>query len=411
MLSNITIEEAKRILSFQKTKLSVEKVHILDALNYVLAENIFSGMNIPPFDRSPLDGYAYKSEDTKNATKENPMTLEVIDHINAGYVSNKVVNEGQAIRIMTGAKIPDGANVIIRYEDTEFDNKKVKIFTHLEENKNIIKMGEDLLKGQLALSKGTIIGPAEVGILSTLGKEYIEIFSRPKIAILSTGDELVDIDEEITEGKIRNSNSYMIASQVKMLGIEPKILGSCRDEIDECLNLLKDALEDSDIIITTGGASVGDADIIKEVFKGLGAEILFWRVKVKPGTPIVVAKINNKFLFGLSGNPAAAFITFEQFVRPMIIKMMGKDNINLMKIDSTLESEFTKVSGQNRYVRAFTYIKNGQYYTKLPDKHSSSVLSSMSGMNSIFLVPAGSEPYTKGTRIKVELLNYIEVEK
>ncbi|TJX15412.1 molybdopterin molybdotransferase MoeA [Tissierella creatinini] len=411
MLTNITIEQTKEILEQEIPDLRIEEVYILDSLDCVLAEDIISDMNIPPFDRSPLDGYAYRSQDTKVATKGLPVTLQVIDDIKAGYVSKKVLKEGQAIRIMTGAKVPEGADVIIKYEATEFTDYEVKIFESLGSGDNIVKMGEDISQGELVLSKGSIIGPAEIGILATLGKKTVRVYAKPKVAILATGDELVDIDQEVKDGKIRNSNSYMVAAQVKRLGINPTLLGSCNDDLEEVVPILEAALKWADIIITTGGASVGDADIIKDAFKILGAELLFWKVKVKPGSPIVAAKLANKLLFGLSGNPAAAYITFEQFVRPSLMRTMGKTKVKLMEVNTVLESDFSKKSSQNRYVRAFTYVKDGKYYTRLPDKHSSGVLSSLAGKNSIFFVPGSSGPYKKGDTIKIEFLDYIEVEE
>ncbi|WP_353096979.1 gephyrin-like molybdotransferase Glp [Tissierella praeacuta] len=410
MLTNISIEKANEILLSQDIKTSIIDIKILESLGYVLGEDIISDINMPPFDRSPLDGYALKSEDIKDASKENPVVLEVIDFIPAGYVSSKKIENGQAIRIMTGAKIPEGANIIIKYEDTEFTDKEVKIFNYIKPNSNIVKMGEDIEVGDMVLKKGHIIGAADIGILATLGRTMVKIYSKPKIAILATGDELVDIDQIPKEGKIRNSNSYTIAAQVKKLGGEPIILGMCNDKIKDIKDKLKSSLELADMVITTGGVSVGDADLVKEAFQEIGGEILFWKVSMKPGTPIAVAKYEDKLIFGLSGNPAAASITFEKFVRPTILRFMGKNKYNLMKVKSTLESQFTKVSNQNRYVRAITYYRDGEFFTKLPSKHSSGILSSLSGTNSLFYIKAGTGPYKNGDKIEVEILNYPEVE-
>ncbi|MBU5425162.1 molybdopterin molybdotransferase MoeA [Tissierella pigra] len=410
MKTNISIEEANRILEEQYIETSIIEISLLESQGYVLAENIKSNINIPPFNRSPLDGYAYKSEDTLNAAKDFPTTLKVIDSIQAGYVSTKSIGNGEAIRIMTGAKIPEGANVVMKYEDTEFTDKDVKIFHHLEPESNIVKKGEDIKVGDVVLSKGVIIDSAEIGILASLGISRIKVYAKPKVAILATGDELVDIYEELKEGKIRNSNSYTIAAQAKRWGGDARILGICKDNIEEAKKILEEALKWANIVVTTGGASVGDADIIKEVFHEIGGNILFWKTQMKPGSPIVVGKHGNKFLFGLSGNPAAAFITFEQFVRPIILRLAGKEKYDLMEIDSILEDDFIKISNQDRYVRGYTYKKNGQYYTSLPNKHSSGVLSSLSGKNSLFLVKANTGPYKKGDKIKVELINYLEVE-
>ena len=411
MLTNISIKEAHELLLNEKINTQCIELPILDSLDHVLAEEIISNMNMPPFDRSPLDGYAFRSEDTVNAKKDYPITLQVIDSIQAGYVSKKKIEENQAIRIMTGAKIPDGADVIMRYEDTEFTDDQVKIFSSLKANSNIAKMGEDMKVGDLILKENTIIGPAEIGILASLGKSHVKVYAKPRIAILATGDELIGISEPLTEGKIRNSNSYFLAAQVKRLGAESVILSPSKDNLEDTSHELTSALKWADMIITTGGASVGDADIIKEAFQAADANLLFWKVQMKPGTPIIAAKYEDKFLFGLSGNPAAAYITFEKFVRPTILRLMGKTKSNLMKVNSILESDFTKVRKQNRYVRAFTYKKDGNYYTRFPDSHSSGVLSSMAGTNSLFLVESGKGPYNSGDQIEVELLNYPEVEK
>lgn len=408
MLTHVSIEKANGILLSQDVKKDIINVPILDSLGCVLGEDIISDINMPPFDRSPLDGYALRSEDIVGANKENPITLEVIDYIPAGYVSSRKIESGQAIRIMTGAKIPNGANVIVRYEDTKFTDKEVKIYNYLKPNSNIVKAGEDIKKEDNVLKKGHVIGPADIGILATLGKSKVKVFSKPKVAILATGDELIDIEEIPSEGKIRNSNSYTIAAQVKKLGGEPVLTGRCIDKIEVIKESVKSNLEWADMIITTGGVSVGDADVVKEAFQEAGAKLLFWKVNMKPGTPIAVARYEDKLLFGLSGNPAAAYITFEKFVRPTILRIMGKTDYNFKKVQSTLESKFTKISKQNRYVRAITYYRDGQFFTKLPDKHSSGILTSLSGTNSLFYVPGGTGPYEEGESIEVELLNYSE---
>lgn len=405
MRTNVTVEEALEILLKECTTTETVHLPILDALGSVLAEDIVADINMPPFDKSPLDGYAVRSEDTKGASKDQPITLKVIDFIPAGYVSDKKLGQGEAIRIMTGAKIPQGADVIIRVEDTSFSNETVTIYNEYSANTNIIKAGEDMKKGDPVLEKGMIIDAPEIGILATLGRGYVEVFRKVHVAILSTGDELVDLQTPLVEGKIRNSNSYTIGAQTKKLGAKTLILGICADNIESIKEKLKSALNWADIVITTGGVSVGDCDFVKEAFQEVGGEILFWRAKMKPGTPIAVAKKGDKFLFGLSGNPAAAYITFEIFARPIILKKMGKTKYQLTEVESILESDFTKVSKQNRFVRGNTYYRDGKYYTRLPDKHSSGVLSSLVGMNSIFYIKAGTGPYKKGDKITVQLLN------
>ncbi len=409
MLERIAIEEAKQILLKQNLNIKLIDIPISEGLGYILAEDIISDINMPPFDRSPLDGYAVRSVDIVNASKENPIRLEVIDSIAAGYVSDKKVGKGQAIRIMTGAKIPQGADVIIMYEITDFTDEEVKIYNSFVANSNIVKAGEDIEFGDIILKKGKTLGVADIGILATLGKKNVKVYKKPRVGILATGDELVNIEEEIKNGKIRNSNSYTIAAAVEKLGGQAIMLGISRDDIDFIKEKLKDSIEDVDMIITTGGVSVGDADLVKEAFQELGGDILFWRVNMKPGTPIAVAKYKDKLLFGLSGNPAAAYMTFELFVRPIIKRLRGNKDYSLKKLSSILKNDFTKVSKQNRYVRGRTYYEDGQVFTELPSKHSSGVLSSLSNTNSLFFVKAGKGPYRSGDKVEIELLDLLEV--
>ncbi len=405
MLINISIGKAEGILLNQDIKPKTVDMPILDSLNYILAENIISDINMPPFDKSFLDGYALRTEDIVDASEKNPVTLKTIDNIRAGYVSKKKIGEGQAIRIMTGAKIPEGADAIIKYENTVFSDKDVRVFNYLKPNSNIVRAGADIATGDILLEKGVTIGPADIGIFAALGKERVKVYKRPKIAILSTGDELINIDEPLQEGKIRNSNVYTIGAQVKEIGSEMKIFGICGDNISFIKKELDIALQWGDMVITTGGVSVGDADVVKDAFREIGGEILFWRVNMKPGSPIVVARYRDKLLFGLSGNPAAAYITFEKFVRPTILRLSGETKYEFIKVKSILKDEFTKISEQDRIVRAKTYYKNGSFFTEFSDKYSLGILLSLSKTNSLFYVPAGAGPYKTGDRIDVELLN------
>ena len=406
MLINISIEKAEKILADQNIEPKTVDVPILDSLDHILAEDIKSDINMPPFDRSSLDGYALRTKDTADASAENPVTLETIDNIRAGYVSKKTVGKGQAVRIMTGAKIPKGADAIIKYEDTVFTDKSVKIFGYVKPNSGIAGAGEDIAMGDTLLGRGKTINPADIGILAILGKEKVKVYRRPKVAVISTGDELININEALKEGKIRNSNAYTIGAQVKKIGSEIKIFGICGDNVLSIKKELDSALQWGDIVITTGGVSLGDADVVKEAFEEVGGKVLFWKVNMKPGSPIAVARYKDKLLFGLSGNPAAAYVTFEKFVRPTILRLSGETEYELTKIKSTLRDEFIKVSGRDRVVRAKTYYKNGGFFTELPNKHSSGILSGLSETNSLFCVPAGTGPYKKGDRIEVELLGY-----
>ena len=409
MLENISVEKAKEIIQGQECTSANEKTTILEALGKVLAEDVISNANIPPFDRSPLDGYALRSQDITSASKYSATRLKVVDTVSAGMDYGGEVSEGEAVKIMTGAKIPRGANVVIRFEETEFDEEHVFISTFHEAGSNIVRKGEDICVGDVVMKKGMKVEPAHVGVLSALGINRVQVYKEPVVGIISTGDELVGIEEPLEEGKIRNSNSYMVAAQVMKIGAKPLMLGICRDNAQDIEESIRQGLEKSDILITTGGVSVGDYDLVKDALVRMGAQILFWRVKIKPGTPVLVAKHGRKLIFGLSGNPAAAYVNFENLVKPFILKSRGIANTDCVEVDSILESSFSKKSGQNRFVRAFTYYKEGMYYTKLPDKHSSGVISSLVGTNSLILVKAGMGPYSKGQKIKATLLERLEV--
>lgn len=405
LLTNISPEKAQEILLDFCNLTETVEIPLEASLGSVLAENICADIDIPPFDKSPLDGYAVRAEDIKTATDDTPVTLDVIDFIPAGYVSKKRVGEKQAARIMTGAKIPEGADVVIRFEETEFTDTDVKIFNSYPKGTNIIKKAEDIKKGSILLEKGTVIDAAQVGILATLGKKFVKTYRKPKVAILSTGDELVPVGALLTDGKIRDSNSYFIGALVKNLGAEPTLLGSVKDKIEDIQNALKPALDWADIIITTGGVSVGDRDVVKDAFEALGAKPIFWRIKMKPGGPIATARYGRKLLIGLSGNPAAAYITFELFVRPLILKTLGK-NYKPLVVKSTLQSNFTKVRKQDRYIRAKTLYEDGRFYTYLPQQHSSGIVSSLAGMNSLLKIPAEKGPFNIGDEVYVKLLDF-----
>lgn len=411
MRSNISLEEARDILMEKKVQTEAIHVPLMDSLGSVLAEDIQSDMNMPPFDKSPLDGYAIRGEDTVEATKDKPLTMEVIEFLPAGHVSDKSVGKNQAIRIMTGSKIPKGADTVVKFEDTDFTETEVSFYQSYKPGSNISLKGEDIEVGDQILKKGQEIDAPEIGILATLGKSYVKVYRKPRIAILSTGDELTDIHEPLQDGKIRNSNTYTLAAQIKKIGGKPLMLGVCDDTVETISSKILSAIHWADMVITTGGVSVGDCDLVKEAFQHAGAKMLFWRVRMKPGTPIAVAEYNNKLLFGLSGNPAAAYITFEQFVRPVILRQLGKEKTQLMEVDSILENDFLKTSSQNRFVRAKTHYRDGKYYTRFPGKHSSGVLSSLSGTNSLFYVPGGEGPFVKGDQVKVQLLDHPEVIK
>lgn len=362
----VSLEAAQKlILDYVKIQ-DVEIKDVFCARERVLAEDILSQIDSPPFDRSPLDGYAVRSEDLKNATKENGVTLNVIDKIYAGYVSKKVVNKFEAVKIMTGAKIPEGTDTVVRQEDTELlADDKVKIFTSQKKHDNFIFKGEDFKKGSKILEAGTLLKSSELMAISSIGINQIKVFKKPRVAVITTGDELQNPGEELIEGRIYNSNRIFLKMRLEELGCEAIFFDSIKDDEEEVFNLVKKAEENCDILISTGGVSVGEKDIVQKVVKSAGYEVLFWKVDIKPGSPMFAAvNSSNKLYIGLSGTPVAAATTFELTVRNAIAKMLDCDELKLQEVDAILEDEFKKISKKRRFLRVYLSKENKVYINK-----------------------------------------------
>jgi molybdopterin molybdotransferase len=314
----------------QKTNtLKAERMPLLDCCYKVLAAPVSSHENLPPFNRSPLDGYALWAKDTEGAALNNPRKLKVVDSVPAGSLADVAVSPGLAVRIMTGAPIPSGADCVIRQENTQkAEAGKILIYEELQSGENIIKAGEDVKKGETIFEAGDIITPGDIGLLAALGHIGLMVFPPPKVGILATGSELIDISEKPTKGKIRNSNSYMLAALVREYGGTPTSAGVCQDNLEHISHSIENLLEKTDILVTTGGVSVGDYDLLPDALEKIGARRLFWKVALKPGTCLLVAEKNNKLIIALSGNPAACLITFQQFAGPCLLKMQGRRDYN-----------------------------------------------------------------------------------
>lgn len=303
---------------------------------------------------------------------------------------------------MTGAKVPVGANCIVRYEDTEFDENSVKIFSPINKNVNIIKKGEDVEKGEILIKKGSFITPAEIGVLASLGINEIEVYKKPLVSVFATGSELLDVNEPMEDGKIRNSNSYTIEALCKNYGSEVIQSGIVKDDLESLVDMYKKSLEFSDIVVSTGGISVGDSDFVLTALDKIGVETIFTRVSAKPGGHVFFGKYNGKYIFALSGNPAASFMNFYLYVRPILLKMQGRKS-EMLKVKSKLTNDFSKTAKVSRILRAKTFYEEGRYFTELESKQNSGVLSSMIAKNSIVVVPPNSSLY-KDDEVEVEFL-------
>ena len=400
----ISVEEALEKILSSIHVMGEEEVSLLDSLGRVIAEDVYSHLTIPPWNNSAMDGYAIIAEDVKSASKENPVRFRVLEDLPAGKISERKIKRGESIRIMTGAPIPEGADAVIMNEVTEKDGEFVKILSPVSVNENIRPAGEDIKIGDLLLKKGKLLVPSDIGIMASIQKSRVTVFQRPRVAILSTGDELVDIDEPITKGKIVNSNSYSLEAQVTDAGGIPISLGIAKDTRDDLSKKLNSGLG-ADVLITSAGISVGDYDFVKDVFTDLGMTMKFWKVAMKPGKPVAFGDIKGKPVFGLPGNPTASMLCFELFVRPSLLKMQGRSDLFRKGVTAESLEDIKKKPGRRHFIRTITSCKDGQYYFKTTGAQGSGMLTSMVLANSLAIIPEDLSILKKGEKTRIILLD------
>lgn len=400
----ITVAEALRQILQNINPLGLEKIDILNALGRVIGEDVAAGRNIPPKDNSAMDGYALRSEDTVGASPEHPVILEVIEDIPAGVVPRKSIAAGQASRIMTGAPIPEGADAVLRMEDTEKDGPLVRIKAKTLCNQNIRMAGEDVREGAVVIRNGSIVRPAEIGMLASLGRSFISVYQRPLVAVLSTGNELVDIDEDSSPWSIVNSNSYSIAAQVMDLGAVTMQMGIAKDEREDLVAKFQAALR-ADVVISSGGVSVGDYDLVKDIMKEVGSKMQFWQVAMRPGRPLVYGTTGNIHLFGLPGNPVSSMISFEQFIRPALLRMMGHKKIFRKTVKAILKESIEKRKGLTHFIRAIVSFTDGRYTASTTGEQGSGILNSMVMANGLIVASEDAELIKAGSEVLVQLLD------
>ena len=369
----LSVEDAmKKVLSVFSI-LENERVHVLDALDRILAEDIYAKGNIPPHANTAMDGYAVVAGDTLGACPERPVNLKVIENLSAGYIAEHVVTKGTAIRIMTGAPMPQGADAVIQFEETQQSGDTVELYSSVVVGKNVRFAGEDVKDGDLVLSAGKHIRPQEIGMLAALGYSEVSVVRRPKVAILATGDELVDINIPLTPGKIRNANEYSNAAQVLKYGGIPLMLGIARDDINDLTQKIRTGLaKGADLLLTSGGVSVGDFDIVKQVLIAEG-EMTFWRVRMKPGKPLAFGIISADIdgtkrsvpVLGMPGNPVSAMVSFELFVRAAIKKMSGFTETEKPTFEVILDDAIPTKDQRRHYVRVLISLQDGKYHARL----------------------------------------------
>jgi len=407
----ISVEQALEKVLQNITVLGAEEAPILDCLGQALAEDVYAAINIPPQDNSAMDGFAVRAADTRGASQKSPRILRVIDTVVAGSISKARVEPGTAVRIMTGAPIPLGADAVVRFEDSDQSERaenstEVGILTEVKPGTEIRRVGDDIAQGSLVLKKGTTVRPAEVGVLASLGRATVKVIRRPVVAVLATGDELVDVAKPLAEGKIYNSNSYSLAALVRRYGGIVKMLGIAADIEGSLLKSLRAGLE-ADMLVTSGGVSMGDYDIVRDVLAKEG-ELVFWGVRQRPGKPLAFGLIKKIPFFGLAGNPVSAMINFELFVRPAMLKMMGRQNLAKPVIAATIEEPITNSDGRRIFARAVVQKRDGAYFARLTGNQSSGVLTSMVIANGLVIVPEDKPGIKKGDSVQVIMLDWGE---
>ena len=402
----IPLDKALKIVLNQVKSVKTEKTGLLFSPGRVLAEDIYAKGNIPSFDRSAMDGYAVRLGDTKGASYEHPVTLKVIENLPAGYTTDKAIKRNEAIKIMTGAPMPKGSNGVVMVEYTKIASpSQVNIFREVKPGENVGKTGEDVKKGELILKKGTFIRSPEIGMLASLGKTKVNVFKKPKVSIIPTGDEVVDIEKKLNKGKIRDSNSFSIYSEVLSCGGEPVRLGIAGDNKRDILRKIKKAVAiDSDIIILSGGVSVGDYDIVKDVLIDSGVKPLFWKVSMKPGKPAFFGLLGKRLVFGLPGYPVSSIIVFELMVRPALMAMLNRKGYERKKVLAILDKEISHKKGRRNFMRGIASLKNGVYHVAPTGTQKSAALKSMVLANSLIEVPEDIKKIKAGSRVWIRLL-------
>ena len=396
-----SVKEAQQIILASVKILGTEKIGILDTLGRVLAEEVVARQDQPPWNNSAMDGIAGRWEDVQYASKQNPVTLKLTGKITAGELPACPLGPCEAILIMTGAPMPSGADTVVKIEDVYRSDSEAKILTSVKKGEHIRNRGENIIEGQVVLIPGMELRAAQVGMLATVGRSMVMVFRRPRVAIMATGDEVADLDEPLDERKIFNSNSYAVGAQVRESGGVPFLLGIARDS----KKALKEKLSDvrwADLLLISGGVSMGDYDYVREVLKELGSEFKFWRVGMRPGHPVVFGHLNDLPFFGLPGNPVSTMVAFEQFVRPSLRKLQGFSTFFLPVVEARLSEAWENKPGRTHFVRAVLSQEGAGFTVCGTGPQGSGILNSMVKANGFIVLDEKTERVEAGEWVKVQ---------
>jgi molybdopterin molybdotransferase len=398
-----TVAEAQQRILAAFSPLEAEAIPLVAALGRILAKDAVAQDQLPLFDNSAMDGYALRAADTQGATRDQPARLQIAGEIPAGRVLDHTLREGEAARIFTGGAVPDGADAVIQQELVAVEDGALVLQAPVAPETNVRRAGEDVARGAMLLPRGSEIGPAELALLASAGVSPVTVRRRPRVAILATGDELVPAGEPLAPGQIRESNSIYLSAAVTRAGAEAVPLGVARDDEDDLRAKLASA-QGADVIISSGGVSVGDYDLVKQILGQQGA-VDFWRVRMRPGKPLAFGHLGDTPLIGLPGNPVSAAVTFELFARPAIQRMLGAASVFRPNIEVILDGPNIEQSDREHYVRVRLRAENGVLHARPTGDQRSHIITSLRGASAYLVVAIGEGVVRTGERVAALLLN------
>lgn len=399
----ISVSEARALVIKHSKALKPVEVSLWEARGLVLAQNVKSDMNIPPLTNSAMDGYAVRAQDQQSASQEKPVKLKLIGEVRAGKVFKGELRQGEAVRIMTGAPLPKGADSVVRQEDTREDGHFVSIYVPVKKGANIRYAGEDIHRGEIVAHKGEPLTPALLGVVASAGAPKVKVFPRPIVATLATGDEVVDAGVKPAPGQIRSSNSYTMYHQMAQFGAIPMNLGIAKDTPQAIEAKIKQAMKKAHILVTSGGISVGKYDFVGSALTKLGFKTIFYKVKQRPGQPMAFGKIGDMLVFALPGNPVSGMVCSIQYVRPAIRKMMGFTELDLPEIEAEIEEDIKLKEERTYFLRGILKKENGRFYVRTTGPQGSGILKSMARGNCLIVLPPHRTNVKRGELVKVQI--------
>jgi molybdopterin molybdotransferase len=397
----IDFERALELILLNAKTIGKEFIPVKESLSYVLAEDIFATIPNPPYDMSAVDGFALKSSLTEKASPSNPLRFKIVKTIYPGDKLKLKIGGFETVRIMTGAPLPPFFDSVMMKEEVQIKENFIEIKRPILKGENVRFKGEEFKKGDILIKKGTLLNVPHIGLLVTIGKKKIKVYKKPKVSVIVTGNELLDINEKLKKNKIYDSNSYLIFSALKSIFIEPVFIKRVKDDIISLKKVFNRALKISDIIICSGGVAASESDLVKEVFKIYKVKEIFWKVAIKPGKPLYFGVKGKKLIFGLPGNPVAVLLTFYLFVRPAILKISGIEGDFVKKIKAKILKSLKKKIGRTEFLRGILKDSNGEYVVLPCEKQESYMLTGVTNANSLIIFPKEKDFIGEGEYVEV----------